>query len=116
MLVLPPTRRTWRLQRQGSGRDKIVLTARLFFSFSIHNFARAKPRMESPAGRYTPPVPQPVARRCDLARPEDGLGQELKTGGISVPSPFVRGLKCRLCGTLYPITANNFCTEDFGPL
>jgi threonine synthase len=33
-----------------------------------------------------------------------------------VSSPFVRGLKCRLCGTAYPITANNFCTEDFGPL
>jgi threonine synthase len=33
-----------------------------------------------------------------------------------VASPFVRGLKCRLCGTAYPITANNFCTEDFGPL
>jgi threonine synthase len=33
-----------------------------------------------------------------------------------LPSPFVRGLKCRLCGAAYPITANNFCTEDFGPL
>jgi threonine synthase len=33
-----------------------------------------------------------------------------------LPSPFVRGLKCRVCGTAYPITANNFCTEDFGPL
>ena len=27
-----------------------------------------------------------------------------------------RGLKCRLCGKLYPKEALNFCTEDFGPL
>ena len=26
------------------------------------------------------------------------------------------GLKCRLCGKLYPKEALNFCTEDFGPL
>ncbi len=31
-------------------------------------------------------------------------------------SSFVRGLKCRLCGQAYPISATNFCTEDFGPL
>ncbi len=31
-------------------------------------------------------------------------------------STFVRGLKCRLCGQTYPISATNFCTEDFGPL
>ncbi len=31
-------------------------------------------------------------------------------------SPFVRGLKCRLCGQVYPISPVNFCTEDFGPL
>ncbi len=31
-------------------------------------------------------------------------------------SPLVRGLKCRLCGQTYPLAANNFCTEDFGPL
>ncbi len=31
-------------------------------------------------------------------------------------SPFVRGLKCRLCGTLYPVSTNNSCAEDFGPL
>jgi threonine synthase len=33
-----------------------------------------------------------------------------------VSSPFVRGLKCRLCSTAYPIGPTNFCTEDFGPL
>src|SRR5690606_7655380 len=37
-------------------------------------------------------------------------------GGPSVSSEFVRGLKCRLCGKLYPKEALNFCTEDFGPL
>ncbi len=31
-------------------------------------------------------------------------------------SPFVRGLKCRLCGHAYPASPLNFCTEDFGPL
>jgi threonine synthase len=29
---------------------------------------------------------------------------------------FVSGLKCRLCGKLYPKEALNFCTDDFGPL
>lgn len=29
---------------------------------------------------------------------------------------FVRGLKCRMCGQSYPVSPNNFCTEDFGPL
>ncbi|MCA1685286.1 MAG: pyridoxal-phosphate dependent enzyme, partial [Planctomycetia bacterium] len=29
---------------------------------------------------------------------------------------LVGGLKCRLCGKLYPKEALNFCTEDFGPL
>jgi threonine synthase len=33
-----------------------------------------------------------------------------------VPSHFVRGLKCRLCGKPYPSQPLNFCTEDFGPL
>jgi threonine synthase len=33
-----------------------------------------------------------------------------------VPSDFVRGLKCRLCGKIYPKEPLNFCTEDFGPL
>ena len=29
---------------------------------------------------------------------------------------LVLGLKCRLCGKLYPKEALNFCTDDFGPL
>jgi threonine synthase len=33
-----------------------------------------------------------------------------------VSSPFVRGLKCRLCGKTYASAALNFCTDDFGPL
>jgi threonine synthase len=33
-----------------------------------------------------------------------------------VSASFVRGLKCRLCGQAYPVSATNFCTEDFGPL
>jgi threonine synthase len=34
----------------------------------------------------------------------------------SVSSSFVRGMKCRVCGQAYPVSATNFCTEDFGPL
>jgi len=34
-----------------------------------------------------------------------------------VPShDFVTGLKCRVCGKLYPKSAINFCVDDFGPL
>jgi threonine synthase len=33
-----------------------------------------------------------------------------------VSGELVSGLKCRLCGKLYPKEALNFCTEDFGPL
>jgi threonine synthase len=33
-----------------------------------------------------------------------------------VPAETVTGLKCRLCGKLYPKEALNFCTDDFGPL
>ncbi len=29
---------------------------------------------------------------------------------------FVTGLKCRVCGKLYPKSAINFCVDDFGPL
>ncbi len=33
-----------------------------------------------------------------------------------MPASFVRGLKCRVCGTTFPSGPTNFCTEDFGPL
>src|SRR5947209_9218925 len=36
-------------------------------------------------------------------------------GELPVPE-FVTGLKCRLCGKLYPKEVLNFCTDDFGPL
>ncbi len=35
---------------------------------------------------------------------------------MPVSGELVLGLKCRLCGKLYPKAALNFCTEDFGPL
>jgi len=35
---------------------------------------------------------------------------------LPVSGELVVGLKCRLCGKLYPKEALNFCTEDFGPL
>ncbi|HJZ54456.1 MAG TPA: threonine synthase [Gemmataceae bacterium] len=31
-------------------------------------------------------------------------------------SDFASGLKCRVCGKLYPKSPINFCTDDFGPL
>ena len=37
-------------------------------------------------------------------------------GETPVSGETVIGLKCRLCGKLYPKEALNFCTEDFGPL
>lgn len=33
-----------------------------------------------------------------------------------MPQSFVRGLQCRLCGKEYPLSPNNFCTDDFGPV
>src|SRR3954447_10008483 len=36
--------------------------------------------------------------------------------GESPVPELVSGLKCRLCGKLYPKEALNFCTDDFGPL
>jgi threonine synthase len=35
---------------------------------------------------------------------------------MRVCEELVTGLRCRLCGKLYPKEALNFCTEDFGPL
>jgi threonine synthase len=35
---------------------------------------------------------------------------------VSESNPFVRGLKCRVCGKQYPAQPLNFCTDDFGPL
>lgn len=35
---------------------------------------------------------------------------------MPVAGELVGGLKCRLCGKVYPKEALNFCTEDFGPL
>jgi threonine synthase len=35
---------------------------------------------------------------------------------MPVSGELVSGLKCRLCGKLYPKEALNFCTDDFGPL
>ena len=41
----------------------------------------------------------------------------LPTKGATVPSTdFSTGMKCRVCGKLYPKPAINFCVDDFGPL
>jgi len=31
-------------------------------------------------------------------------------------SPLVAGMKCRVCGKLWPVSTTNFCEDDFGPL
>src|SRR5436309_1136896 len=51
-----------------------------------------------------------------LEPPESGLPSRIARRNCSVAVDFVRGLKCRLCGKLYPREPLNFCTEDFGPL
>ena len=33
-----------------------------------------------------------------------------------MPTDFATGLRCRVCGKLYPKGPTNFCTDDFGPL
>ena len=36
---------------------------------------------------------------------------------LEVPTmSFVQGLRCKVCGTLYPIGLRTLCPEDFGPL
>src|SRR4051794_8803021 len=35
---------------------------------------------------------------------------------LSSRTSAILGLKCRLCGKLYPAGPNNFCVDDFGPL
>src|SRR5262245_47008028 len=36
---------------------------------------------------------------------------------LSVPSSdFAAGMKCRVCGKLYPESPSNYCPDDFGPL
>ena len=44
-------------------------------------------------------------------------GTRSRQRGVSVPSTdFAIGMKCRVCGKLYPKSPINFCTDDFGPL
>ena len=35
---------------------------------------------------------------------------------MGADEPLVQGLKCRLCGKIYPLEPINFCVDDFGPL
>jgi threonine synthase len=57
--------------------------------------------------------PNCVLRNAD-GRHDGGRGRF--RGDSPVSDAFVRGLKCRLCGKLFPKEALNFCTDDFGPL
>ena len=45
-----------------------------------------------------------------------GIARAAQQGAPAVTEELVEGLKCRLCGKVYPKDALNFCTEDFGPL
>src|SRR5207302_6480797 len=50
-------------------------------------------------------------RRVQVVPPASrGLNEE------SSVSSFATGMKCRVCGKLYPKSAINFCVDDFGPL
>ncbi len=57
---------------------------------------------------------RPVARRrisvCAGPDAIDDVGRQ------AVADELVQGMKCRLCGKLYPKEPLNFCTDDFGPL
>src|SRR3954447_8616555 len=44
------------------------------------------------------------------------MAEQVLSGVMTVSRELVTGLKCRLCGKLYPKEALNFCTDDFGPL
>src|SRR4051794_27663138 len=44
------------------------------------------------------------------------MRESVRSQGESLVPELVLGLKCRLCGKLYPKEALNFCTDDFGPL
>ena len=59
--------------------------------------------------RIAHPPSAPTARRCQAI-------VRLSRGSPPVSNDLVLGLKCRLCGKLYPKEALNFCTDDFGPL
>src|ERR1700722_7392237 len=62
----------------------------------------------------TPGKDSPDKRR-DLR--EEYVHRCHQSRGNSVPShDFVTGLKCRVCGKLYPKSPINFCVDDFGPL
>jgi len=56
-------------------------------------------------------VSRPVARPIVAAN-----APRASSGESPVSEELTLGLKCRLCGKLYPKEALNFCTEDFGPL
>ena len=63
-------------------------------------------------------IPIRLAHHADalFASEACGFSTTLTKGTDLMSVIFVRGLKCRLCGKLYPKEALNFCTEDFGPL
>src|SRR5437764_3595295 len=44
------------------------------------------------------------------------MAKQVLSGVMPVSRELVTGLKCRLCGKLYPKEALNFCTDGFGPL
>src|SRR4051794_4952611 len=44
------------------------------------------------------------------------MAEQVQPAVMRVSRKLVAGLKCRLCGKLYPKESLNFCTDDFGPL
>ena len=63
------------------------------------------------------PIRVPALPRRRLPQLVGGQPRATSPKGMPVSEELTLGLKCRLCGKIYPKTqALNFCTEDFGPL
>src|ERR1700688_5150206 len=57
-----------------------------------------------------------MARPSNVLEGGGGIRFRAMSGESPVSEELTLGLKCRLCGKLYPKEALNFCTDDFGPL
>jgi len=80
----------------------------MILPFSYLTASHRAPRRRSIWKRLTA-TSQPVSARVNRA--------DTARRGVSVAtSDFATGMKCRVCGKLYPKSPINFCVEDFGPL
>src|SRR5687767_3777133 len=66
------------------------------------------PRRRSPG--------QDLTATTELAPARTGARRNQNRGVSVASSDFATGMKCRVCGKLYPKSPINFCVDDFGPL